>query len=128
MPDEKELDSTFELIERVRQGDRELLQTLSQLRARPEASKLQRSLVEAELYKRLLTWRTLLDEHTPHARQLLKKLLRAPMRLVPEDGVYRWSAEIVLGKFFLGIFDPTMVASPTGASTGEVVGIARIAA
>jgi hypothetical protein len=59
---------------------------------------------------------------------LLKKLLRAPMRLVPEDGVYRWSAEIVLGKFFLGIFDPTMVASPTGASTGEVVGIARIAA
>jgi hypothetical protein len=31
----------------------------------------------------LLTWRTLLDEHTPHAPQLLKKLLGAPMRLVP---------------------------------------------
>ena len=28
MPDEKELDSTFELIERVRQGDRESLERL----------------------------------------------------------------------------------------------------
>ena len=48
---------------------------MERLSARPDASQLNRAAVEAELHRRLLSWRELLDANVTQARQMLKTLL-----------------------------------------------------
>ena len=66
-----------------------------------------------------MSWRTLLDGNVVQSRQLLKKLIdRQQIVLHPENGVYRWSAQIVTGKLFQGILDTNVGGVPNGGNTG----------
>jgi hypothetical protein len=72
--------------------------------------------IEAALRGRLTEWRSLLRRHVPQARQILKKLLIAPVRFAPQrEGdtrYYEFTAQVAFGRIFNGIADAIWVASP----------------
>ena len=73
------------------------------------------------LRAKLDEWRELLRRHVPQARQVLKKLLAAPLRFMPrregDDRYYEFTAQIALGRVFNRIAGAMWVASPAGFDT-----------
>lgn len=80
--------------------------------------------IEREARERLTAWRELLQvEAVGPARQMLKKLLAAPLRVKPyrHDGARGWevTGRGSLGKFLSGLVAANMVASPPGIEPGS---------
>ncbi len=65
-------------------------------------------------------WQALLREHTPIARQMVRKLVEGRIVFTPEREARRYTflATGTLANFFSGIVCPQAMASPTGTDHG----------
>ena len=111
--------STLVAAIRVRENERaQHERELEALRRLGLTTSVDKVTLERDLRRRLGEWRALLRRHVPQARQIIKKLLAAPLRFTPvtENGAryYEFTAQIALGRVFSGIADAIWVASPTG--------------
>lgn len=106
----------------IRQREAEKLaaeRELSALERTTKAAAWDPATIERDLRARLIEWRELLRRQIPQARQVLKKLLAAPLKFTPcRDGdsrYYEFTAQIAVGRVFNGIAVASMVASPRGS-------------
>jgi hypothetical protein len=80
--------------------------------------------IEAEARQRLIKWRELLlTDVVGHSRQMLQKLLAAPLRARPieREDCRGWqvTGRGSLGKLLAGLVSANMVASPPGIEPGS---------
>ena len=72
----------------------------------------QKADVDREIRERLEDWRAMLPRNVPQGRQILRKLVTAPLRFQPVNGTWEFSRQVVLGKILAGFVDAKWVASP----------------
>ena len=73
--------------------------------------------VEHEIRARLDDWPAMLRRNIPQGRQVLRKLLTAPLRFQPVGEA--WTLSAALGKLLMGLVVANSVASPTPASWNQ---------
>jgi site-specific DNA recombinase len=77
-----------------------------------------REAIEASVQKTVGTWRDLLNGSVADGRQMLREVLEAPLRFVPDGKTYRFSGPVATGRLVAGVALPTKMASPPGFEPG----------
>ena len=93
-----------------------LQQQIAGLDSLRDVSRVDMGRVGRELRARVKDWRALLGRPAPVARQILAKLLDTKLvfRPRPEDRVYEFEGQAVLGKLLSGVVLPVSTALPLG--------------